>query len=164
MDLLYHYTSGQHLELILTKGELTVSEWERKNKVKPPAVWLSTNPIWENTATKLISEKGIIRKLTKAEQHQLYGLVRFVLVFKKERLCSWAKYKHVSNTPTEMYVALERSGLEQGANPNEWFASFKNIPLSDCISCEKWNGEKWSPLIDFKELFNTGFVEQHKSK
>jgi hypothetical protein len=151
MELIYHYTSGQHLELILEKGELIVSEWERKNKVKPPALWLSLNPIWENTATKNINDNGIARRLTKNEQHEKFGLIRFVLEFKKDNLCSWARYKHKSNTPFHIYKSMEEVGIKQGANPNEWFACFKNIPLEKCISCQKWNGVEWETIIDFSK-------------
>jgi hypothetical protein len=148
MELIYHYTTEQHLEKILTKGELIVSEWERNNKVKPPALWLSLNPIWENTATKLVNENGKIRQLTIDEQHKNFGLIRFVLDFNKDTLCSWAKYKHKSNTLIDVYEAMEQKGIKQGANPKEWFASFMNIPLSKCIVCEKWNGNEWIKYID----------------
>jgi hypothetical protein len=146
MELIYHYTSGQHLQQILEKGKLIVSEWEKKNKIKPPALWLSTNPIWENTATKMLERNGELKRLTKEEQHQKFGLIRFVMQ-KNDTYCSWAKYKHKSNTTLEMYKAMELEGIHSGSNPKEWFASFKNIPLSDCISCEKWDGEKWMPLL-----------------
>jgi hypothetical protein len=149
MELFYHYTSEQKLNEILESGELIVSEWERKNKVTPPALWLSLNPIWENTATKMISENGKVRRLTKEEQHSMFGLIRFVLEFKKETLCSWAKYKHKSNTPLSVYEQMELTGIRQGANPNEWFASFKNIKIKDCISCQKWNGTEWITLMNF---------------
>lgn len=151
MELIYHYTSEQHLSKILETGELIVSEWERKNKVKPPALWLSLNHIWENSATKLINENGKIRRLTKDEQYQKFGLIRFVLEFKKESLCSWGKYKYKSNTPVQFYEAMEKSGIEQGANTKEWYASFKNIPLTNCISCQKWNGKEWENIIDFRK-------------
>lgn len=85
MELIYHYTSEQHLSKILETGELIVSEWERKNRVKPPVLWLSLNPVWENTATKLINENGKIRRLTKEEQYRSFGLIRFVLEFKDRK-------------------------------------------------------------------------------
>lgn len=149
MELIYHYTTEQHLREILEVGELIVSEWERKNKVKPPSLWLSLNPLWENTATKMISENGNKRQLTKEEQHKEFGLIRFVLEFKKETLCSWAKYKHKSNTPLNVYEQMESIGIAQGAKPKEWFASFRNIQIVDCISCQKWDGKEWKTLMNF---------------
>ena len=44
---------------------------------------------------------------------------------------------------------MEQSGIEKGANPKEWYASFKNIPLSNCISCQKWNGKEWEAIINY---------------
>lgn len=153
MELIYHYTSEQYLEKILAKGELIVSEWEKNNKVKPPALWLSLNPVWENTATKLVRDiLGNVRQLTKEEQHKNFGLIRFALVFNKDNLCTWAKYKYKSNTTLKVYKAMEIKGINQGANPKEWFASFKNIPLSKCISCEKYDGKAWQMIIDFRKL------------
>jgi hypothetical protein len=150
MELIYHYTTEHHLEMIKSKGELIVSETERKYKIKPPALWLSLNPVWENTATKTINENGIIRRLTKEEQYENLGLIRFVLEFKKESLCTWARYKYKSNLPSRLYEEMELAGIEQGADPKEWFASFKNIPLSKCISCEKWDGNEWKTLINYR--------------
>lgn len=146
MDLIWHYTTGQHLTPILGSGELRVSEWEKKNGVKPAALWLSTNPIWEHTATKLVKQHGQIIEITKEEQHVNFGLIRFAIEFKKDQLCTWARYKHKSNTPSEVYKNMERQGIKQGANPLEWFASFKNIPLTECIIIEKWNGTTWGQL------------------
>jgi hypothetical protein len=148
MELIYHYTSGQHLDKIIKSGFLKVSEWEIKNKIKPAALWLSKNTIWENTATKAVLSCGEIRQLTLLEQHEMFGLIRFVLKFHKDRFCSWAKYKHLSNTPINVYRQMEIEGVRQGSNPIDWYASFMNIPLSKCISIEKWDGISWQFLID----------------
>jgi len=141
---IYHYTSGQHLTKILESGELRVSEWEIKNRVRPPALWFSLNTIWEPTATKMTSKNGMLITLTKEEQHRMAGLYRFSIEFKEEKLCSWGRYKHVvSNTPLTMYRQMELSGIQKGANPKDWYASFKNIKLDQCVVLEKWDGKKW---------------------
>jgi hypothetical protein len=149
-EIIWHYATGARLEKILKSGELQVSQWEIQNKVKPPALWLSLNPIWEYTATSMIKDdSGRIRDLSKDELHAMFGLIRFSIPFNRELFCSWAKYKYKSNTPLGLYHQMERDGIKQGANPKEWFASFKNIPLSKCISCEKWDGTKWVEYIKF---------------
>ena len=58
-------------------------------------------------------------------------------------MCSWHKYKHKVNLPLPVLIQMEMEGIKKGANPNEWHAFFCNIPLSRCISCEKWDGNKW---------------------
>ncbi len=140
---IYHYTHGELLDEILSDGKLRVSEFERINKIKPPALWLSLNPIWENTALKMVDVNGHLRTLTKSELHEKSGLIRFVLEFKKDTLCSWAKYRYKSNTPYEVYENMEKTGIRQGADPKEWYASFVNIPLRKCVALEKWNGKEW---------------------
>lgn len=83
------------------------------------------------------------RLLTLEEQHQKFGLIRFVLEFNKEELCSWARYKHKSNSTPETLKGMETTGLELGANPDDWYASFKNIPLSKCLNIQKCDGMNW---------------------
>src|SRR5690606_109335 len=145
-------TSEKHLVEILETKILMVSQWERRNNVKPPSLWLSTNPIWENSATKAIKQNGQTRIMTKDEQHHIIGLIRFVLEFDKYKLCTWARYKYLSNTPQKLYSEMEKSGIAKGADPNEWYASFTDIPLNECIACEKWNGERWESHSDLKNL------------
>lgn len=154
MDLIYHYTTEKHLEKILETGFLKVSEWEKKNKVKPPSLWLSLNPVWENTATKMINTINGIKQMTIQEQFENFGMIRFVIVFEKQKLCSWQRYKYASNTRSDMYLQMEKSGIKQNANPLEWYASFKNIPLEQCLRCEKWNGNEWELLFDCQTLKN----------
>lgn len=140
---IYHYTSGHHLPEILKSGVLRVSEWEKKNNVKPASLWLSLNTEWENTATKMINKGGAIHQLTKEEQYQHSGLFRFVIKFEKAALCSWGRYRHASNTSISTYMRMEDAGLRQNANPQEWYASFKDIPLAKCLRIEEWDGEQW---------------------
>ena len=122
-----------------------------KNKqYKTSCIWLSLNPVWENTATKMVRENGKVRKLTKEEQHKTFGLYRFVLPFIKEKLCSWGKYKYKSNTFIETYIDMENTGISQDANPKEWFASFEDIILKTCLRCEVWNGNEWELKINFE--------------
>jgi hypothetical protein len=157
MIKIFHYTTGFHLPFILKSGQLKVSEVERKIGVKPPALWLSRNEIWENT---VIKRKRNGKQFTKVELHRHSGLIRFVLEFKKEKLCSWKKYKYKSNTQPEVYGKMEEIGIAVGANPDDWYASFKNIPLKDCLSCEMWNGESWLSINQIKEF--TGRAIQGK--
>ena len=149
-EVIYHYTGGHKLKDIFESGRLEVSEWERKNGVRPPALWLSLNSVWEPTATKLVNENGNIRRSTKEEQFEKVGLYRFVIPFEKERFCSRGKYKYKTNTNLETYNNLHRQGITEGADPADWYASFKDIPLESCISCEKWNGESWELFKPFQ--------------
>ena len=150
IELIWHYTHGQYLEKILESGELRVSEAESKLKVKPPALWLSKNPIWENTATKDVKTPEGVRRMTKKEMHEKCGLFRFALEFDKIAFITWAKYRYKTNTSIEEYMKMESEGIRWGANPNEWFATFKNIPLAKCLAIEQWDGAEWKNLDLFQ--------------
>jgi hypothetical protein len=160
MEYIYHYTSRNHLAKILESGVLEVSSSDKKDKIKPAALWLSTNPVWEHTATKQAGIDGKIVQLTKQQQHEKIGLIRFVLEFKKESLCSWAKYKYKSNISLQLYNGMEAAGISMGANPKEWYACFHDIPLNKCISCEEWDGKNWVVVIDYIE----GWFDAEKFK
>lgn len=148
MEVIYHYTSGNKMEAILDSGKLIVSPWERSQKIKNPALWLSRNERWEPTAAKgYISPEGEHMLMT-MEQHIEYagGLFRFVLPFHKQELCSWAKYKHVTNQPHYVLDAMEREGVRRGARPGDWFASFKDIPLERVLELHTWTEGVWRPI------------------
>ena len=145
--IIYHYTTIKQSLLIIESGFIKVSEYERKNNVKPPALWLSLNPLWENTATKMTKNIfGETVSLSFEEQHMQFGCARFLIEFNKDKLCSWAKYKHASNTTLEMYNQMEKVGFQKNANPKEWYASFKNISIDEVIGYQIWNGEYWEDL------------------
>ena len=149
MNLIYHYSCETYLDSIIQSGKLIVSNWENNNNVKPAALWLSTNTIWENTATKMIEDNDVVRLLTKDEQHNMFGLIRFIIDFNSITTCNWNRYKYSTNTTIEVYNSMEQYGVEIGANPNEWFATFLNIPLQNCIGCDIWDGTTWQPHPTF---------------
>lgn len=143
-NIIYHYTTSNASFKIFASGYLKVSEWEKKNKVKPAALWLSLNQQWENSATKMVLKpNGETTHMSFEEQHSKFGCARFVLPFKKEYLCSWPKYKHVANNSMDIYEAMEKIGLLWGANPKDWYASFNNIPIAEILGFEVWNGNNW---------------------
>jgi hypothetical protein len=148
-NVLYHYTTELHLEKILDSGYLKVSDFEIKNKVKRPALWLSKNPTWEKTATKNVYDPnlGTTRPLTFEEQSIKFGCVRLTVPF-CSTFCTWAKYRHVSKEPTQICDSLERIGIQQGSKPSDWYASFSNIPISKIESIEIWDGNEW---VDYFE-------------
>ena len=144
-QVIYHYTTLEYFVKIIESGVLKVSDFERSNKVKPAACWLSLNPIWENTASKAIknNETGETATLAFEEQHEILGCARFVLPFKKHELCTWAKYKYASNTPIKLFENMTTFGFQKGSNPTDWYASFNSIPLTDVLAFEIWDGSDW---------------------
>jgi len=149
MEIIWHYTTGLHIEKIIQEKRLRVSEVERMVGLKP-AVWFSKNQLCEPTALKFIcigSNPPVTE--TMKVQAETIGLLRIGIEFTNE-LTTWAKYKHVSKITQPLYNELEQSGIANGADPNEWFCSFKNIPSSKWITIERFNDNKWESFLTFK--------------
>lgn len=143
-NVLYHYTTFGYLENIVESGFLKVSPWEKKNKIKRPALWLSKNPDWDNTATKGYYDKetGQKRSLTFEEQSRIFGCIRITIPF-SDKYCTWNKFKRVSKEPIELCNQLEIIGINQGSNPDDWYASFYDVATSEIIAVDYWDGNAW---------------------
>ncbi len=142
-NIFYHYTTWTAIEEIIQSGSLNVSHWERKQKIKKPALWLTTSSTYEPTAVKPVRDGfGNIHELTFAEMYLQFGAGR-ILLPKLEGIITWAKYKYSGCCDVRTYEGLAQRGIDQGANPADWFILFKNVPSSDWIGIEKWNGEEW---------------------
>ena len=137
----FHYTSPSYLPAILRAGfiKLATAGIDKKEK---PAVWLSTNTIWEHTATKIGVINGVPTQMTKEQQFAMVGLAR-IEVPRLEGFVSWKKFRHVSGITNQSYSFMENLGKRKGANPDEWWAYFKPIEKSQWLNIEKWNGSEW---------------------
>ena len=143
--MIYHYTTLYNAVKIFETGYLKVSFHEKLHGVKPAALWLSKNPLWEPTASKGTMEcsNEDLNIMTFQEQHGLIGCTRFILPFKKAELCSWARYKYASNTPIQIYHGMELAGIHLGARPSDWYTSFNDISLDKVVGFEIWDGSQW---------------------
>lgn len=152
---IYHYTHLKAAIAIAESGYLKLSQWEKENGIDPPALWLSMHPFWEFTATKLLmNENGVISPITFEEQHKQIRCLRFVLNFEEQNYLSWTAYKKVvRNTPQKMLEGMESKGISLGAQPSDWYASLKDIPISKVIACQIWDGENWQSF-EINELNN----------
>ena len=144
MEIIWHYTSGEHFKKIVQEKRLKVSESDRRMGIKP-AIWFSKNEFWEPTASKSILKKGRIVQLSMKEQHELLGLVRIGVEFPNE-LISWAKFKYVGKINSHLHYLMELAGIQQGANPSDWYCAFRNVPSCEWVKVEKYDGNKWMPV------------------
>jgi len=140
---LWHYTTKDRIQEIIESGEIRTSTENRTGQRESATLWLSSNPIWENTATKLTFDGGTMRKLTKKEQHEVLGLGRIEVNTQNISFFSWSTF--VKNIAAKRHVArsMEVSGRTSGGNPNQWFGSTKPIGKEHFLSAEIWNGEEW---------------------
>lgn len=145
MEIIFHYTNLNCVEQIVKDACLKISKADKMFGIKP-AIWFSKNKRWEPTATKMAFNGTEIVELTEEEQLNAFGMIRFGIPFTTE-LISWRKYRHVGKINPLLHTSLERVGKEKGANPDDWYCSLKNIPLSTCVCIEQFDGTEWVNVI-----------------
>ncbi|EDP96746.1 hypothetical protein U8527_00385 [Kordia algicida OT-1] len=138
----YHYTPTIRLKEIIESKEIKLATQSVFNKKEKPVAWVSTNPNWENTATKMVSTIfGKPRQLTFEEQAENLGCARIEV--KSTGLMTWAKLKHKANMDLKAARAFEFTGKQKKANPNEWFGSLTPIKNDRWIKIEVFENGKW---------------------
>lgn len=141
--LCWHYTVGLHIDSI---GESQVLRLADRYMLpgERPAVWFSTNPIWEPTANKRHPNGS--RSLTKEETEDLCdGLFRIGVAIATAPH-DWAEFQQLSGLKEELARGLAASAEAVGAQTQDWRVSFVPVPSSDWVSVERWDGTEWVPF------------------
>ena len=127
---IYHYTTGDRfLRIIASRAILPATAY-----VNPPeiaAVWLSSAPLWEPSATKGVIEDGVRRQANLAELILLCGcLVRIEIDSDAVRWLGPSDFADALGIPPEVRQRLLAAGFEMGANPTDWSAVAGPVPLT----------------------------------
>jgi hypothetical protein len=142
----WHYTTKERLKEILNSGVIKTSLHNSSSKNEKETLWVSKNPRWEPTATKMIMTPTGPKLLSVQEQFELVGLGR-IKINDKVKFYSWKDFKKIGGGNLKSLRKMEESGVRLGANPLHWFCSFVNIEIDNWTSIEYWNGEQW---IEYK--------------
>ena len=145
---LFHYTTGQKLDLILRSGAILPTTAKVPPHEKPVA-WVSTSDEWEPTTNKT-PLPGKLGRLATAHAQQ--GLVRIQVP------ASAAPHRiqdlpRLAGTSPDDWLGLVLSGLELGADPGSWRFSLVPIPVSLFHSVEFLDlaTDRWH-AVDLAEL------------
>ena len=142
--ILWHYTCGDRLELIQKSGEIrpAIAGIEKGER---PAVWFSSNPVWEETANKLLMDSltGQVRSLTKQETHEYAGGLARIAVSPETAPINWDRFSSESGASTKMLAGLRKAAYSMGSRPSQWFVSFSSVRREKWLAIELWDGEKW---------------------
>jgi hypothetical protein len=127
---LYHYTTGDRfLRIIASRAILPATAHVEPPEI--PAVWLSSAPVWEPSATKGVIEDGIRRQATLAELIGLCGcLVRIEIDSDTVSLLEPDAFRDALCIPPDVHERLIAAGLEMGADPTDWRAVAGPVPLT----------------------------------
>ncbi len=144
----YHYTTGDRfLRIVASQAILPATAHVAPPEI--PAVWLSSAPVWEPSATKGVIEDGFRRQASLAELIGLCGcLVRIEIDPATVRMLEPTEFREALRIPAVVHDRLLAAGLEMGANPANWRAVAGPVPTSAFIRIEfsvEANPPKWIP-------------------
>ncbi len=138
----YHYTPECRLPEILKSKNILLIKTHIQGKEKPCA-WVSTNQVWENTATKMAyspSDNQLIQ-LDFEQQLEKFGCARIQV--KPTNLLSWEKLKNTGQIDSVVANGYEQAGKKMGGNPNQWYGSLAPIHINDWIKIEVYRNGEW---------------------
>jgi hypothetical protein len=141
---IWHYTVGQHLPKIIESKQIKLATIGVREK---PAVWFSSNPIWERTCNKLWQDStGAVRQLSKEETHlKGSGLVR-IRIKPEAAPHNFQVFKRISRISNTAAKRLTEKAKLLGAKPQEWWISFEAVPQSEWLDIEVWDGMNWKSM------------------
>ena len=145
---LYHYTAGWEKIVAILTTKVIFKEF-KYYEGQATAVWLSANPVWENTVMKV---KGGLR-----EHAEQLGAFR-IKIKNSIPLLTWNDFVETSGEKKEICRGMELVGRKQGATPAEWYCSLDHIPVnSDTVeSVGFFHDGKWDDLSieEFKKKYS----------
>ncbi len=142
----WHYTTGEKFTGILRAGYIhpataNIPEHERS------VVWFSLNQHFEETARKgkidpVTREFG---RATLAEMRELCGgLVRLGLPARS--LLTGEALRRKARISSDMWRSLVKIGIQQGADPAEWFGIAGAVELALCEVQRMDDAGQWAPM------------------
>jgi len=145
---LWHYTTSAALRGIFNDGEIKCDRILIKGEI--PCVCLSTNPNWEETVRKVHENKKTGVKSEPLSRDGIlksgFSPIRIEIDPSKVNIIDWKT--HCKKIPQNIAQGLEDTAKEWGADPKEWWFSYKPISIDCFISpIESWNGKKWVAAI-----------------
>jgi len=152
----WHYTKSFYLPKIIESGRINLSTAGIGKKEKP-VVWLTTSSEWENTSTVGTLKDGVMKFLSKEEMCIQYGMGR-IEIKPSSSFVTFKKFGTTSGVDPRIFISLYNTGIENGSNPDDWYASYIPILSRYFLSVEMYIEEKWIKCEDLKEI--TQFVEE----
>lgn len=146
----YHYAPGIHLPRITLVHALRPGTRSRPLVTDPAAspwgrdaLWFSTLPTWEPTATKLAlnPRTGAARNATEEE---MGGKYRFAAPASVAPL-TWEDFIRTSGVHPAYAASLVATAILQGSDPATYRFTYGPVSLDLC-EITRWNGKAWRPL------------------
>lgn len=148
----YHYTPEFRLPEFFNTQVIKLATASVSSKNEKAVAWVSTNPHWENTATKdRYDLNGNRVHLTFEQQVESFGCAR-IEVKPTFKLYNWNHITKLAKTPKGLVKSLEAVGISRGAKPSEWYGSLKSIPFDEWVKIEIFQDGNWVEIMNFETL------------
>lgn len=150
----WHYTVFPNTIGIINDGEILPTGILAVH-IDVPGVWLSTNPVWEESVWKLLRtiETGELTPEMPKDVLFEWGVipVRIEIGPDKVPVHSWEDHKRITAMPKAFSESMEKRGRERGGSPKEWYVSYEGIPCTAWFDpIEIWTGKEW---VDIETVF-----------
>lgn len=146
----FHYTTETRLDEIIQSEIITLATVGIDNYREKPCAWVSSNPKWEATATKMTrNNQGDITQMTFEEQLASVGCARIEV--EDKGLFPWKTIRKISNMKPRVADTMEFQGIQKGGSPSEWFGSFSPIDINRWIRAEVYRDGDWVEYDVFEE-------------
>ena len=144
-SLLWHYTVAARLRQIRASGVITRAAAGLRAGERA-GVWFSLRQTWEPTATKwLRGQDGRFRPATMEEMSAM-GLARIGVSPDVVRT-TWAQHRRFGGLSWTDGDAVERSARHQGADPDGWRVSYRDVPRASWQRIEtSLDGVLWTAI------------------
>jgi len=144
--MLWHYTTVDALKQIVTSGAIRTQE----TVVIPGqqhAVWFTLSTTWEETANVSYGCMGQVTHLDRQGTFEHYGLAR-IGVATETAPHTWRDYKRLGGVASDYASQLYAIGTARGSRIGDWRVSFEDVPQSQWLAIEVWDGEQWHVIGD----------------
>ena len=146
----FHYTIETRLEEIIQSEIISLATVGIDNKKEKPCAWVSSNPKWEHTATKMAHNQfGEVIQLSFEEQLNIGGCARIEV--EPKGFLPWKIIRKISNMRSRDADRMELQGIQKGGSPSEWFGSFSPIDINRWIRAEVYRDGEWVEYDVFEE-------------
>jgi hypothetical protein len=141
--ILWHYTFLPHLESILRDG-LIKPATALVEPPERPIVWFSRNQFWERTVTKgmkLANGRLLELDFNAMVAHGMFP-VR-IGVLPETAPYDWLALRTISHMKPEMADGLVRVAQEVGADPRDWYGTFKPVAMEEWVDLQVFKSDVW---------------------
>ena len=144
--MLWHYTTVDALKQIVTSGAIRTNEIVVIPGQKQ-AVWFTLSSTWEETANVSYGCLGQVTDLDRQGTFEHFGLAR-IGVATETAPHTWQDYKRLGGVKGDYAQQLYNVGVARGSRIRNWRVSFADVPQSQWLVIEVWDGEHWHEIGD----------------